>query len=239
MNIAISDHRRRLLTLARRIGRGRLDPEDLAQDVLERWTRALPRLPPTTNSLAWMTVVLRRLAIDQLRHRRASPEMPAVCSGLPAVEGDPAPWWLELEIADVAHALGELPTELRATFQRFELDGKSYDEIASELQIAQGHGRGSSAARAPPAQAAAERAPRTGIAELTACAMTERSRGLVGALEIIAGGVHQPDRSRSERSRGSSVLSLRGDRSGRYLANWPPVPQHSVKRTEQKGWLSQ
>lgn len=122
--------------MARRIGRGNLDPEDLAQDVLERWTRALPRLPPTTNSLAWMTVVLRRLAIDQLRHRRASPETTAACTGQPAVERDPAPWWLELEIADVAHALGELPTELRATFQRFELDGKSYDEIASELQIA-------------------------------------------------------------------------------------------------------
>lgn len=136
MNLAIHDHRRRLLTLARRIGRGHLDPEDLAQDVLERWTRALPRLPPTIHPLAWMTVVLRRLAIDQLRHRRASPEMPAVCSGLPAVEPERTPWWLELEIEDVVHALGKLPTELRATFQLFELDGKSYDEIASELQIA-------------------------------------------------------------------------------------------------------
>src|SRR5262249_19383040 len=112
MNIAIHDHRRRLLTLARRIGRGHLDPEDLVQDVLERWIRALPRIPPTTHPLAWMIVVLRRLAIDQLRHRRASPEMPAVCSELPAVEPDPTPWWLELEIADVAHALGELSTEL-------------------------------------------------------------------------------------------------------------------------------
>lgn len=136
MNIALHDHRRRLLTLARRIGRGHLDPEDLAQDVLERWIRALPRIPPTTHPLAWMTVVLRRLAIDRLRHRRASPEVAVVCSGLPAVQRDPAPWWLELEIADVAHALGDLPNELRATFQRFELDGKSYEEIASELGIA-------------------------------------------------------------------------------------------------------
>jgi RNA polymerase sigma-70 factor (ECF subfamily) len=55
---------------------------------------------------------------------------------LPAVELDPGPWWLELETADVACVLGELPAALRATFQRFELEGKTYDEIASELQIA-------------------------------------------------------------------------------------------------------
>jgi RNA polymerase sigma-70 factor, ECF subfamily len=136
MSFAIREHRQYIVRMARRIGRGRLDPEDLAHDVLERWTRALPRLPPTTNPLAWMTVVLRRVAIDQLRRRGESVAVTADDRQWPAVELDPGPWWLELETADVAGVLGELPAALRATFQRFEIEGKTYDEIASELQIA-------------------------------------------------------------------------------------------------------
>jgi RNA polymerase sigma-70 factor (ECF subfamily) len=136
MTFASRDHRQYIVRLARRIGRGRLDPEDLAHDVLERWTRAAPRLPPTTNPLAWMTVVLRRLAIDELRRRGVSVAVTADDGQLPAAEPDPPPWWLELETADVTCVLGELPAALRATFQRFELEGKTYDEIASELRIA-------------------------------------------------------------------------------------------------------
>jgi RNA polymerase sigma-70 factor (ECF subfamily) len=121
--------------MARRIGNGCLDPEDLAQEVLERWTRAAPRLPPTTNPLAWMIVVLRRLAIDQLRHQRVTAPVAADDSRLATAEREPAPWWLELELADVVRVLGELPEPLRGTFRRFAIDGQSYHEIASELQI--------------------------------------------------------------------------------------------------------
>ena len=136
MHTATREHWHYVVGMARRIGRGRLDPEDLAQDVFERWTRAAPRLPPTTNPLAWMTVVLRRLAIDQLRRRRVSPEAAGDGGWLPAAERDAAPWWLELETADVTRVLGELPASQRAAFQLFALEGKSYDEIARELQIA-------------------------------------------------------------------------------------------------------
>lgn len=136
MTFANREHREYIVRMARRLGRGQLDPEDLAHDVLERWTRASPRLPANTNPLAWMTVVLRRHAIDQLRRRGVWAAVTADDRQLPAVEVDPPAWWLELGITDVASVLGELPAALRVTFQRFELEGKSYDEIASELRIA-------------------------------------------------------------------------------------------------------
>ena len=125
-----------MVKLAHRIGHGRLDAEDLAQEVLERWTRAAPHLPPTTNPRAWMTVVLRRLAIDQLRRSRVWSPVSADERRLRAADREPVPWWLELEVADVVRVLGELPETLRGAFQQFAFEGRSYDEIACDLGIA-------------------------------------------------------------------------------------------------------
>jgi RNA polymerase sigma-70 factor (ECF subfamily) len=124
--------------LARKMGGGRVDPEDLAQDVFERWLRASPRLLPDTNVRAWMSVVLRNLLIDQLRRRRTAPPSTGDCAFLPANEQERAPWWLELSQDEVTHLLAELPSAQRATFELFELEGKSYDEIARQLAIAKG-----------------------------------------------------------------------------------------------------
>lgn len=132
------EHWHYVVGMARRFSRGGLDPEDLAQDVFERWIRAAPRLPAGINARAWMTVVLRRLAIDQLRRHRVCADLAAALRQLPAPAPDrePPPWWLELDSADVARVLGELPAPLALVFRRFALDGRSYDEIARELRIA-------------------------------------------------------------------------------------------------------
>ncbi|MBK7535664.1 MAG: RNA polymerase sigma factor [Myxococcales bacterium] len=124
-----------LVALARRFGRGGLDPEDLAQDVFERWLRAAPGLAPSIRPRAWMTVVLRNLAIDRVRRRRAAPELLADCARVPANDGEAAPWWRELNLVEVSAALEELPPALRTTFVLFEVEDKTYDQIAQELQI--------------------------------------------------------------------------------------------------------
>jgi RNA polymerase sigma-70 factor, ECF subfamily len=135
MSKAIHEHWRFLLGLARKMAGGRVDPEDLAQDVLERWLRAAPRLLPNTNPRAWMSVVLRNLLIDQLRRHRTAPPSFGDCSWLPAPEREPRPWWLELDSAAVTCLLDELPRAQRTTFELFELEGKSYDEISRQLSI--------------------------------------------------------------------------------------------------------
>jgi RNA polymerase sigma-70 factor, ECF subfamily len=121
--------------LARKMSAGRADAEDLAQDVFERWLRAAPRLVPGTNPRAWMSVVLRNLLIDQVRRRKVAAASAGDCSWSPAAEAERAPWWLELDSGEVIRLLDELPRAQRATFLRFELEGKSYEEIARELAI--------------------------------------------------------------------------------------------------------
>lgn len=136
MSNAIHEHWHFVVGLARKMAAGRVDAEDLAQDVFERWLRAAPRLLPGTNPRAWMSVVLRNLLIDQLRRRRVAAASSGDCAWLPADEPEHTPWWLELDCAAVTRLLAELPTAQRATFERFELEGQSYDQIARELAIA-------------------------------------------------------------------------------------------------------
>lgn len=136
MSNAIHEHWHFVVGLARKMAAGRLDAEDLAQDVFERWLRASPHLLPGTNPRAWMSVVLRNLLIDQLRRRRVAAASSGDCAWLPADEPERAPWWLELDRTEVTNLLDELPTAQRATFERFELEGQSYEQISRELAIA-------------------------------------------------------------------------------------------------------
>lgn len=135
---SIHEHRRYVVGLARRFGRGCSDPEDLAQDVLERWVRAAPCRAPVDNPQAWMGVVLRHLIIDRLRHRHAarvvvSDEVDGV-----AAETHATPWWHDLDAAAVERELSSLPVALRETFRLFAFESRSYKEIASRLNIAKG-----------------------------------------------------------------------------------------------------
>lgn len=124
--------------LARKLGRDHFDPEDLAHEVLERWLRCSPRLPPGANPRAWITVVLRRLLVDRLRRRRAAAEVSADGTALAVVEPDAAPWWQQLEVGMVRRELGRLPPALRETFELFSFQARSYQQIAYQLNIAMG-----------------------------------------------------------------------------------------------------
>lgn len=136
MTTTIRDHCELVRDLARRLSRGRLDHEDLAQDAIERWLRELSLLPPATNHAAWLTTVLKHLCIDRLRRRGARPEMLIDCDRLPEGDREVQPWWQELGAADVDRELAKLPSRQRATFRMFAFEGKSYDEIARRQGIA-------------------------------------------------------------------------------------------------------
>ena len=133
---AIREHCKFVLDLARRLSRGRVDHDDLAQDAIERWLRALPRLPPATNHEAWLTTVLKNMVVDRLRRLDVRVEVPTDCTRLRAPDRDVRPWWLELGVIDVDQELTKLSSDQRATFRLFALEGKSYAEIAHEQRIA-------------------------------------------------------------------------------------------------------
>jgi len=126
-----------IVGLARNLGRGRVDPDDLAQDVFERWLRAAPYLPPITNSRAWMAVVLRHLLFDRLRRQRVCSAVIAACAATAEGGGD-EPWWRELDVGVVKRELSHLSPPLRETFELFTFEARSYQEIARKLNIAEG-----------------------------------------------------------------------------------------------------
>jgi RNA polymerase sigma-70 factor (ECF subfamily) len=126
------------MRLAHQLGRGRVDPEDLAQDVLERWLRCSSHAASIHNPQAWMAVVLRRLLIDRMRRRRTAREVPVDDTTPLAAEREACPWWRELDDDVLARELSNLPAALRETFQLFTFEARSYDEIARELKIAKG-----------------------------------------------------------------------------------------------------
>jgi RNA polymerase sigma-70 factor (ECF subfamily) len=131
----IREHCELVRNLARGLARGRGDHEDLAQDAIERWLRALPHLPPATNHKAWLTTVLRHLFVDRLRRRHTRGELSTDCARLPDADREVLPWWLELGVVDVDRELAKLPSGQRATFRLFAFEGKSYDEIARQQGI--------------------------------------------------------------------------------------------------------
>lgn len=124
--------------LARRLGRGQFDPEDLAHEVLERWLRSAPQLAAIANPRAWITVVLRRLLVDRMRRRRAAAEVSADCTTLAMIEPEAKPWWQQIEVGVVRRELGRLPPALRETFELFSFHARSYQQIAYQLNIAMG-----------------------------------------------------------------------------------------------------
>jgi RNA polymerase sigma-70 factor (ECF subfamily) len=135
---ALDEHRQFVMRLAHHLGRGRVDPEDLAQDVLERWLRCAPRAGSIHNPQAWMAVVLRRLLIDRMRRRHAAREVPVDDAAPLAAEHEACPWWRELDDDAIERELSTLPPALRETFQLFTFEARSYEQIARDLKIAKG-----------------------------------------------------------------------------------------------------
>jgi RNA polymerase sigma factor (sigma-70 family) len=135
---AFHEHRHFVVTVARRLGRGRFDPEDLAQDVIERWLRIAPCKSSIANPHGWMRVVLQRLVIDRIRRNRTSR---VIFTGDIAVAADapePAPWWHDLDAGAVEREVASLPPALRETFRMFAFEARSYKEIAAQQGIAVG-----------------------------------------------------------------------------------------------------
>lgn len=124
----------RLLRTAARLLAGHGDPEDVVQ---EAWIRAFSAMGQYRNEAAfgtWVTRIVIRVALDQLRTlearrpTRALDEAQSV-SVIP-IDHDLA--------VDLEQALATLSTQSRAVFVMHDIEGATHGEIASELGIAVG-----------------------------------------------------------------------------------------------------
>ena len=162
----VDDHSARVFRLAYRLTGNRADAEDLTQEVFVRVFRSLDSFTPGTFE-GWLHRITTNLFLDQARRRSRirfdslgdEPE-----ARLPSRVPPPDHQVLDgLFDADVEAALGALAPEFRAAVVLCDIEGLSYEEIASVLALKMGTVRSRiHRGRAQLRRALAHRAPTPG-----------------------------------------------------------------------------
>jgi RNA polymerase sigma-70 factor (ECF subfamily) len=130
-------HEPMLYAMALKLCANPADARDLVQDTFERALKAWATLPEGSNERGWVVTILHNLFIDLCRKRKREPRTEDVHEvPVAAPEASPtAPAWLDITPEQVRGALGSLGAEFRAVYQLHTVEGKSYKEIAAQLDI--------------------------------------------------------------------------------------------------------
>jgi RNA polymerase sigma-70 factor (ECF subfamily) len=124
--------------------RNRVEAEDLVQETYLRATRAFGRLSPDANLKAWLFAIMRNIWLNQLRAAGARPEFVDIDAEEEADLPDPAtddPYIIlvrEMERETVRSAIERLPDHYREVVVLRDLEGFSYQQIATMLQCPAG-----------------------------------------------------------------------------------------------------
>lgn len=134
---AVREHDALLRGLARRLcGGNSADADDLVHDTYERALRAWGRYVDGGNLRSWLCAILHNLFIDRCRKDKRTPRREHLEHlEVAEVEPTPPPRWAQLSGEAVTEALGELGPDFRRVYE-LHAQGRSYDEIAAELNIA-------------------------------------------------------------------------------------------------------
>ena len=165
----VAEHSARVYRLAYRLTGNRPDAEDLTQEVFVRVFRSLDSFTPGTFE-GWLHRITTNLFLDQARRRsRIRFDSLGVFGDDPEARLPgrvPAPDHQVLDglfDADVEAALGDLAPEFRAAVVLCDIEGLSYEEIASVLGLKLGTVRSRiHRGRAQLRRALAHRAPSPG-----------------------------------------------------------------------------
>jgi RNA polymerase sigma-70 factor, ECF subfamily len=114
------------------------DAEDLAQDTFVRAFVHFERFDPQRPVLPWLIAIARRLCLDMLRRRKVMGRvetMPVSGPSAPGPEGEASRreqlWRLE-------RALDDLDDGPREAIVLFHIEGMSYRDIATALEVPMG-----------------------------------------------------------------------------------------------------
>jgi RNA polymerase sigma-70 factor, ECF subfamily len=122
------------------------EAEDLVQETYLRAVRAIGQLMPNSNLRGWLFVIMRNAWLNQLRHARSGPrfvELDAEEDDLSRRPDnradDPHVVYLrKLERAEVKAAIESLPALYREIILLRDVEGFSYQEIATMLDCPAG-----------------------------------------------------------------------------------------------------
>ena len=120
--------------------------EDLVQETYLRAVRAFGQLMPNSNLKSWLFVIMRNAWLNQLRHTRSGPRFVELddeeVGGVQQNDGaneDPHVVYLrKLEREQIRAAIADLPELYREIIVLRDLEGFSYQEIATLLSCPAG-----------------------------------------------------------------------------------------------------
>lgn len=130
-----------LFGYAMTLTRDRASAEDLVQETYVRAARAADKLADHSNVKSWLFVVMRNAWLNQVRHQNKGPRF----VGLEDEEFDASTWVAEqntnpqiiyfrkLERDEVRFAIESLPVTYREVVVLRDIEGFSYQEIATVL----------------------------------------------------------------------------------------------------------
>lgn len=124
--------------------RDRAEAEDLVQDTYLRAMRAWEQLAPDSNVKGWLFVILRNAWLNRIRHARSGPAFVELedeegSSWIDSRAVDPYVLYLrKLEHEEIREAIDSLPALHREMVVLRDIEGFSYQEIASMLNCPAG-----------------------------------------------------------------------------------------------------
>jgi RNA polymerase sigma-70 factor, ECF subfamily len=135
-----------LFGYAMTLARNKADAEDLLQETYVRAARACRDLAPNSNLKSWMFVIMRNAWLNQLRHKNSGPafigfedDEVASAGWQSDSENNPQVIYLrKIERNQVREAIRSLPLTYREVVVLRDIEGFSYQEIATALECPAG-----------------------------------------------------------------------------------------------------
>ena len=135
-------HRQRIYAASLRILGSHADAEDATQNVLIRTWTSLGQLRDATTFAAWLNSITRRTCLEHLRSRRIHvPLDQAPPSVVPPHTHPDAVFESRLHIEALLRATKELSKEQLEVFYLRQVENRSYEQIATTLNISRAAAR--------------------------------------------------------------------------------------------------
>lgn len=143
-------YQRKVFSIAFALVKDREEAMDIAQDAFLRVHRRIGDFKAESSFYTWLYRITRNLAIDRLRARRGQEQELDEGAGWELERAEPGfisrhlgtnpqKGLLRKELAEkIAGALGELPEKHREILVLREVEGMSYEELATTLEIPKG-----------------------------------------------------------------------------------------------------
>jgi RNA polymerase sigma factor (sigma-70 family) len=129
-------YRRRLVRFARGfVPGGQADAEDVVQDAMVRAVRALRNGSRPESLAPWLHRITRNCALDLTASRRRHPVVELADHAHPPAEDAGATLERSLGVRGLVADVGRLPDTQRSALVLRELEGRSYADIADELDV--------------------------------------------------------------------------------------------------------